>query len=45
MQVLNFFFCLSLFEGAKCSSYHWCLKEYRDTEIKVHIIGVQTQMS
>ena len=27
MKVL-IFFCLNLFDGAKCSSYHWCLKEY-----------------
>ena len=44
MQVL-IFFCLNLFGGAKCSSYHWCLKEYRVTETKDCIIGVQTQMN
>ena len=44
MQVL-IFFCLNLFKGTKCNSYQWCLKEYKDTETKACIIGVQTQVN
>ena len=39
------FFCLNLFKGTKCNSYQWCLKEYKDTETKACIIGVQTQVN
>ena len=44
MQIL-IFFCLNLFKGTKCNSYQWCLNEYKDTETKARIIGVQTQVN
>ena len=44
MQVL-IFFCLNLFKGTKCNSYQLCLNEYKDTETKARIIGVQTQVN
>ena len=44
MQVL-IFFCLNLFKGTKRSGYQWCWKEYKDTETKARMIGVQTQIN